>query len=93
MEDEMDVDWAPTQERGDPFPVSKPLTKHQIKNIAGGYVFEVTDIDRLHRFLCLGTELGYYKANSQHRKFSRSEVQAIDRYFKKISPNNTYIEP
>ncbi|XP_063401706.1 RNA-binding protein RO60-like [Mytilus trossulus] len=77
--DEMDVDWVPTQERGDPFPLSKPLTDYQIKNVAGGYVFEVTDIDRLHRFLCLGTELGYYKANSQHRKFSRSEVQAIDR--------------
>ncbi|XP_076114673.1 RNA-binding protein RO60-like [Mytilus galloprovincialis] len=42
-------------------------------------VFEVSDIEKLKRFLCLGTELAYYKANSQHRKFSRSEVQAIDR--------------
>ncbi|CAG2225649.1 SSA2 [Mytilus edulis] len=45
----------------------------------GSYSTEVSDIDKLKRFLCLGTELGYYKASSQHKKFSRSEVQAIDR--------------
>lgn len=52
----------------------------EIQNIAGGYVYPVSDFENLKRFLCLGTELGYYKANSQNRKFSRSEVQAIDRY-------------
>ncbi|CAC5394652.1 TROVE2 [Mytilus coruscus] len=61
-------------------PQSEPLPGYsQSQNVAGGYVFEVSDIDKLNRFLCLGTELGYYRANSQHRKFSRTEVQAIDR--------------
>ncbi|CAC5394651.1 TROVE2 [Mytilus coruscus] len=77
--DGMEVD-PHIQPQGDPTHQSEPLLGYsQIQNVAGGYVFEVSDIDKLKRFLCLGTELGYYKANSIHRKFSRSEVQAIDR--------------
>lgn len=62
-------------------PQIQPQDDHTPQSEAqpGSYAFEVSDIDKLKRFLCLGTELGYYKANSQHRKFSRSEVQAIDR--------------
>lgn len=75
----MDVDPY-IHPQDDPTGQPEPLPGYsQIRNVAGGYVFEVSDIEKLKRFLCLGSELAYYKANSQHRKFSRSEVQAIDR--------------
>lgn len=78
--DDMEINYQ-IQPQGDPTDQSVPLPGYpQISNESGGYVFEVSDIDKLKRFLYLGSELGYYKANSIHRKFSRSEVQAIDRY-------------
>ncbi|KAG2461255.1 60 kDa SS-A/Ro ribonucleoprotein [Polypterus senegalus] len=38
----------------------QPLTDKQVVNSAGGYTWEVTDITRLHRFLCFGSEGGTY---------------------------------
>lgn len=36
---------------------------NQVENNAGGYVYEISDTDRLRRFLILGTEGGTYYAN------------------------------
>lgn len=39
---------------------SKPVSPDQVKNNAGGYVFQVSDKTRLERFLILGTDGGTY---------------------------------
>ena len=44
--------WQPNQQA--------KLSEDQVKNNAGGYVYEVSDINRLRRFLCLGVESGTY---------------------------------
>lgn len=41
-------------------PQSLPSKSNQVVNSAGGYVFQVDDMTRLRRFLCLGTESGSY---------------------------------
>jgi 60 kDa SS-A/Ro ribonucleoprotein len=46
-------------------PQNRPLDKEQIKNSAGGYVWELTPWQRLDRFLVLGTEGGTYYINEQ----------------------------
>ncbi|KAJ3417025.1 60 kDa SS-A/Ro ribonucleoprotein [Chytridiales sp. JEL 0842] len=40
-----------------------PIREDQVKNSAGGFVFQVSPITRLRRFLILGTEKGSYYAN------------------------------
>jgi 60 kDa SS-A/Ro ribonucleoprotein len=37
----------------------------QIKNAAGGYTFQVTDLDQIKRFLILGSEATYYKPGAE----------------------------
>lgn len=37
-------------------PQRQPARSDQVKNAAGGYVFQVGDVERLHRFLTLGTD-------------------------------------
>jgi 60 kDa SS-A/Ro ribonucleoprotein len=39
--------------------------ENQFKNSAGGYVFKITDLERLKRFLILGTQEGSYYASSK----------------------------
>lgn len=41
-------------------PQREPATPEQVKNSAGGYAFAVSDIERLRRFLILGTDTGTY---------------------------------
>lgn len=36
----------------------QPLSDNQVANSEGGYVWQVTDMNRLHRFLCFGSEGG-----------------------------------
>jgi 60 kDa SS-A/Ro ribonucleoprotein len=43
-----------------PVPQSEPENSRQVKNNAGGYTFQVSDKDRLERFLVLGTTGGTY---------------------------------
>jgi 60 kDa SS-A/Ro ribonucleoprotein len=43
-----------------PTPQSKPLDETQVKNNAGGYVFQVSDKTRLERFLILGSDGATY---------------------------------
>jgi 60 kDa SS-A/Ro ribonucleoprotein len=46
-------------------PQNRPLDETQIKNSAGGYVWELTPWQRLDRFLVLGTEGGTYYIDEQ----------------------------
>jgi 60 kDa SS-A/Ro ribonucleoprotein len=46
-------------------PQNRPLDESQIKNSAGGYVWEISPWQRLDRFLVLGTEGGSYYATEQ----------------------------
>ncbi len=46
-------------------PQNRPLDESQIKNSAGGYVWELTPWQRLDRFLVLGTEGGTYYIDAQ----------------------------
>lgn len=41
-------------------PQSEPADSRQVKNNAGGYTFELEDLQRLRRFLILGTEGGTF---------------------------------
>ena len=55
-EDDMEVD----------VPQSAPLSNNQVNNNAGGHVWKVDDLQRLRRFLCLGSEGGtYYTGEKQ----------------------------
>ena len=44
----------------DTAPQTSKLSDDQIQNSAGGYVYKVDDMNRLRRFLCLGSEGGTY---------------------------------
>eukprot|EP00118_Oscarella_pearsei_P000347 m.4751 g.4751 ORF g.4751 m.4751 type:complete len:538 (+) comp11219_c0_seq2:222-1835(+) len=41
-------------------PQCLPLSSSQVQGKSGGFVFKVTDMNRLRRFLCLGSENGTY---------------------------------
>jgi 60 kDa SS-A/Ro ribonucleoprotein len=58
-------------------PQSKPSRPDQVKNAAGGYVFQVGDKERLHRFLTLGTD-----SNSYYTKAAELTRQNADVVFR-----------
>ncbi|XP_013390017.1 60 kDa SS-A/Ro ribonucleoprotein [Lingula anatina] len=55
---------APKPAKND-IPQSKPIDKVQTKNSEGGYVYKVDDMNRLRRFLILGSEGGTYYIKEQ----------------------------
>lgn len=52
-------------------PQKRPLTKKQVKNDAGGFVFKIDKWSQLRRFLILGSEGNSYYVN-EAKKFDRS---------------------
>lgn len=56
-------------------PVTTQVDERQILNDAGGYVFKVDDMNRLRRFLILGTEGGTYYVSE--RKLTRYNADFI----------------
>lgn len=58
-------------------PQDDKLTYYQVKNNEGGYVYKVTDLTRVLRFLCLGTEKGTYY--SKEKELKRENAECIDR--------------
>ena len=46
----------------------------QVKNSAGGFVFEISDAERLRRFLILGTDAGTYYTNAADLTRANAEV-------------------
>ena len=56
-------------------PQTQPLPgEAMIQNVAGGYVFELSDWDRLKRFLVLGTGSGTYYASEKQLTLENAEV-------------------
>ena len=55
----------------------------QIENTAGGFVFQISDIDRLRRFLTLGVDGGTYYASAQ--TLARENAELVIR-MAKIEP-------
>ncbi|XP_074858817.1 RNA-binding protein RO60 isoform X1 [Carettochelys insculpta] len=52
----------------------QPLNDKQVPNSEGGYVWQVTDMNRLHRFLCFGSEGGTYYIKEQKLGFENAET-------------------
>lgn len=68
-------------------PQSVPLAgSNQVQNNAGGYVFEVSDLDRLERFLILGTEGGTYYVSE--KKLTLESAKHVEKLAKdaKLGP-------
>jgi 60 kDa SS-A/Ro ribonucleoprotein len=59
-------------ESGD-VPQSEPLSDDQVLNSAGGHVWEVDDMQRLRRFLCLGSEGGTFYIEEQQLGLENAE--------------------
>ncbi|KAB0394967.1 hypothetical protein E2I00_000634 [Balaenoptera physalus] len=52
----------------------QPLNEKQIANSEDGYVWQVTDMNRLHRFLCFGSEGGTYYIKEQKLGLENAEA-------------------
>ncbi|ERE73062.1 SS-A/Ro ribonucleoprotein [Cricetulus griseus] len=52
----------------------QPLSESQVANSEGGYVWQVTDMNRLHRFLCFGSEGGTYYIKEQKLGLENAEA-------------------
>lgn len=61
-------------ESGDTVPQSQPL-QGQVPNSAGGFSFQVDDMKRLQRFLCLGSEGGTYYTSE--KKLGKENAESI----------------
>lgn len=55
-------------------PQSRKAASNQVKNSAGGYTFGLTDVDRLKRFLILGSDAPTYYALGHELTFENFEV-------------------
>lgn len=55
-------------------PQSQPADERQVPNSAGGYTFTVAPLERLRRFLVLGTEGGTYYASEREITKSNADV-------------------
>jgi 60 kDa SS-A/Ro ribonucleoprotein len=55
-------------------PQSQPAGGATVKNAAGGFVFGISDLDRLRRFLILGTEGGTYYTKAPELTRQNAEV-------------------
>lgn len=55
-------------------PQSQPAGRATVKNAAGGFVFEVDDHTRLHRFLTLGTDGGTYYTSAPELTQKNADV-------------------
>ncbi len=68
-------------------PVTTPLTPDQVKNSAGGYVWQTSSAQQLDRFLILGTEGGSYYASE--RKLTMENANTIKAFIE--SGNGKYV--
>ena len=53
---------------------NQPSRPDQVENSAGGFVFGISDAERLKRFLILGTDAGTYYINAQDLTRANAEV-------------------
>ena len=66
-----DVEMPPASET----PQSEPVAANQVQNTAGGFVWAVDDMERLRRFLVLGSEGGTYYVGPQ--QLGQENAQAL----------------
>lgn len=59
------IKYATELNLSDPPTQTERANDKQVKNSEGGYVYEVTDMDRFKRFLVLGSEKGTYYINEK----------------------------
>lgn len=64
-----------------PVPQTQPLNDRQVKNNAGGYVFQIDAFARLNRFLILGSDSNtyYQKARDLTRENAKSITECLDK--------------
>ena len=63
-------------------PQSQPIPgKNMVQNSAGGYSFELSDWDRLERFLILGSEGGTFYASE--KQLTKKNAKCVERLLKK----------
>lgn len=55
-------------------PQNQSARPDQVKNSAGGFVFKISDAERLRRFLILGTDAGTYYTNAADLTRANAEV-------------------
>jgi 60 kDa SS-A/Ro ribonucleoprotein len=60
-------------------PQTEPLNKSQIRNNAGGFVFQISDWARLDRFLVLGSDAPTYYQNAT--SLTRENAQCVERCY------------
>ncbi|XP_033007288.1 60 kDa SS-A/Ro ribonucleoprotein [Lacerta agilis] len=53
---------------------TQPFNEKQLPNSEGGYVWQVTDMNRLRRFLCFGSEGGTYYIKEQKLGFENADA-------------------
>lgn len=56
-------------------PQSKPVSENQVKNNAGGFVFQITPKQQLDRFLILGSDSGTYYVRKN--KLTRDNIENV----------------
>ncbi|KAK2178552.1 hypothetical protein NP493_539g02020 [Ridgeia piscesae] len=54
-------------------PPTEPMSRGQVKNHDGGYVYKVDDLVRLARLFCLGTEAGTYYVGDEKMKLENAQ--------------------
>jgi 60 kDa SS-A/Ro ribonucleoprotein len=62
-----------------PVPQGAPLDRRQVKNNAGGYVYQIDDWARLDRFLVLGSDAPTYYQRA--RDLTRENAACVDRCY------------
>lgn len=60
-------------------PVNTALNATQVQNRAGGFVYELSDIERLKRFLILGSDTNTFYASAKVSKPNEARQSASKR--------------
>lgn len=69
-------------------PQTEKAAKGQKRNNAGGFSFKVSDLDRIKRFLILGSEKSYYQSGA---KLTKQNAENVIKYVTKSSANHQEI--
>lgn len=69
-------------------PQTEKAAKGQKRNNAGGFSFKVSDLDRIKRFLILGSEKSYYQSGA---KLTKQNAENVIKYVTKSSANHRHV--
>jgi len=74
------VELAEKNAKVTPQTVKTPGRNDEVKNVSGGFVFEITDWNKLERFLILGTEGGSFYVNE--KDMTKQSCSVLDKLLK-----------